>query len=62
MSLVLKEITKKFGNIEALKGVSLNLKKRGDCRAFGSEWSRKVNLDENPNRLLQKVGRKRNPF
>jgi ABC-2 type transport system ATP-binding protein len=27
MSLVLKEITKKFGNIEALKGVSLNLKK-----------------------------------
>ena len=27
MSLVLKEITKKFGNIEALKGVSLSLKK-----------------------------------
>jgi ABC-2 type transport system ATP-binding protein len=27
MSLVLKEISKKFGNIEALKGVSLNLKK-----------------------------------
>ena len=27
MSLVLKEITKKFGNIEALRGVSLSLKK-----------------------------------